>query len=162
MQRRILDTWRGGDEFFWADEWRNSLDAFAKIAPLSIGEWNVGYPGTYVSFTMDEDDNYGNGIEELSGVRAWKWLVNNGWKKLADGQDCPFTGYCGDETLLDPIREALANPSRIVSLYDVFNDCLQSWAHGFEADIDHWESDEAIREDIYCGGYEFYDDGTIA
>ena len=84
------------------------------------------------------------------------------WAKLAAGQDCPFTGYCGDETLLDAIRKALANPAAITSLRDVFNDALQSWAWAFESDINHWHSEEAIREDIEANGYEFNANGTLA
>ena len=162
VQQNVISRWRDGDHFHWESEWRDSLDAFAKLAPLTVRNWEVGYGGTFVTFNMDEDDNYGDGIADMSGVRAWKWLVNNGWAKLAAGQDCPFTGYCGDETLLDAIRKALANPAAITSLRDVFNDALQSWAWAFESDINHWHNEEAIREDIEANGYEFNANGTLA
>jgi hypothetical protein len=162
MQQRVISGWRDGEQFFWSEEWRNSLDAFAKIAPLTIRNWEVGYRSNGVTFDMDQDDNYGDGIAEMSGVRAWKWLVNNGWAKLATGQDCPFTGYCGDEDLLDAIRAAIANPASITSLRDVFADALHDWAKAFERDIDHWGSEEAIREDIEANEYEFNANGTLA
>lgn len=162
VQQRIISHWRNGEHFYWSDEWQESLNAFAKLAPLTIRNWEVGYRSNGVTFDMDQDDNYGDGIADMSGVRAWKWLVNNGWAKLAAGQDCPFTGYCGDESLLDPIRDALANPDAIRSLRDVFNDALQAWAWAFECDINHWHSAEAIGEDIDANGYEFYADGTLA
>lgn len=161
-QARVISNWRDGDQFFWTDEWAQSLDAFAKLAPLTVRNWEIGYRSNGVTFDMDEDDNYGDGIAELSGVRAWKWLVNNGWAKLAAGQDCPFTGYCGDESLLDHIRDALANPAAIVSLRDVFDAALQGWAWAFERDINHWGSEEAIREDIEANEYEFNANGTLA
>ena len=162
VQQDVISNWRNGDHFYWSDEWQESLNAFAKLAPITIRNWEVGYRSTGVTFDVDEDDNYGDGIAELSGVRAWKWLVNNGWAKLAAGQDCPFTGYCGDEDLLDAIREALANPAAITSLRDVFNDALQGWAWAFERDINHWGSEEAIREDIEANEYEFNANGTLA
>jgi hypothetical protein len=160
-QERVISNWRDGDQFFWTDEWAQSLDAFAKLAPLTVRNWDIGYRGNGVTFDMDQDADYGNGIAELSGVRAWKWLVNNGWAELAAGQSCPFTGYCGDEDLLDAIRAALANPASITSLRDVFADALHGWASAFEADVDHWQSEEAIREDIEANEYEFYANGTI-
>jgi hypothetical protein len=156
VQQRVISNWRDGDQFFWSDEWRDSLDAFAKIAPLTIRNWEVGYRSNGVTFDMDEN------VADLSGVRAWKWLVNNGWAKLATGQDCPFTGYCGDEDLLDAIRAAIANPASITSLRDVFADALHDWAKAFERDIDHWGSEEAIREDIEANEYEFNANGTLA
>jgi hypothetical protein len=162
MQQRVISNWRDGGQFPWSEEWRYSLDAFAKIAPLTVRNWEVGYRSNGVTFDMDRDDNYGDGIAEMSGVRAWKWLINNCWAKLAAGQDCPFTGYCGDEDLLDAIRAAIANPASITSLRDVFADALHDWAKAFERDIDHWGSEEAIREDIEANEYEFNANGTLA
>jgi hypothetical protein len=168
-QSRIIERWREGDTFFWADEWQDSLKAFADRAPLTIRDWNVGYPRTYVDFATHEDDNYGDGLATLSGVRAWKWLMNNGWGDLVNPKptkknphpSCPFTGYCGDEDLLDAIRTALAYPSKIASLRDVFAECLYDWAKAFERDYDYWHSEECIREEIEANGYEFYDDGSM-
>lgn len=156
VQQRVISQWRDGDQFFWSDEWEDSLNAFAKIAPLTVRHWEIGCRGNGVVFDMDDN------VADLSAARAWKWLVNNGWGKLAAGQDCPFTGYCGDENLLDAIRNALANPASIVSLRDVFADALHDWVKAFEADIDHWHGEEAIREDIEANEYEFNANGTIA
>jgi hypothetical protein len=163
-QTKIIDNWRTNDTFFWADEWRDSLNAFADHAPLRIRDWSVGYPGTFLHYEVDDDAYGGDGIGQMEGVRAWKWLMNNGWGALANpgqGKSCPFTGYCGDESLLDPIREALANPAGIWGLRDLFRQCFDRWAKDFEADIDHWHSAECIREEIEANGYEFYDDGVI-
>lgn len=155
-QDAIISRWRINDQFPWQEEWRESLDAFARLAPITIRDWSVGYRDTYVTFDMEDE------IADLSGNRAWKWLVNNGWQKIAQGQDCPFTGYCGDESLLDAIRTALEKPGSIVSLQSVFDDALQDWARGFEADMDYWHSEEAIREDIAANGYEFHANGSLA
>ena len=156
IQQRVIERWREGDQFFWGDEWRDSLNAFAKIAPIKVRDWSVGYGDTYVTFDMDED------IADLSGGEAHAWLIQEGWAKLAAGQDCPFTGYCGDENLLDAIRTAIGSPAKISSLYSVFYGALHGWAKDFERDMDYHYSDEAIREDIEANEYEFYDDGSLA
>ena len=167
VQAKVIERWRYNDTFFWADEWRDSLKGFCDHAPIKVRDWNVGYPGTYVSFSITGD--YAEELADLSGVRAWKWLMNNGWGELANPKptkknphpSCPFTGYCGDENLLDAIRTALAYPSKITSLRSVFQDALTDWAKAFEQDYDYWHSEEAIREEIEANGYEFYDDGSI-
>ena len=159
VQQRVIDGWRADDQFFWGDEWQDSLNAFEKIAPITIRDWQVGYPGTFVSFYMDDD------LDDLSGDEARDWLIQNGWDALAnpgERKSCPFTGYIGDESLLDAIRAGLANPSSISSLRDLFSEALHDWAKAFERDLDYWHSEEAIREDIEANDYEFHANGTRA
>jgi hypothetical protein len=156
VQRRVIEGWRNNETFPWDGEWRDSLDAFEKVAPIKVRDWSVGYPGTYVTFDIDED------VANLSGMTAYRWLVQDGWEQTTRNQDCPFTGYCGDENLLDAIRAGLANPSSIASLRDLFHEALHDWAKGYEADFNYWHSEEAIREDIDANGYEFHADGTLA
>jgi|688.fasta_scaffold179954_5 hypothetical protein len=157
VQQRVIEGWRDGDHFFWEDEWRESLNAFELRAPLSIRNWQICYGRTGVTFDMDED------VADLSGDEAHAWLIQEGWDKLAAGQDCPLTGYCGDEDLLDAIRKATANPaSDCPPLRDIFKEALDDWAKAFERDLDHWGSEEAIREDIEANEYEFNENGTLA
>lgn len=156
VQQRVIEGWRYNDSFPWADEWRDSLDAFADRAPIKIRDWEIGYRSNGVTFDIDED------VANLSGMTAYRWLVQEGWEQITRNQDCPFTGYCGDENLLDAIRAGLANPSSISSLRDLFAEALNDWAEAFEADLDHWNSEEAIREDIEANDYEFHEDGTRA
>ena len=156
VQRRVIERWRENDSFHWADEWQESLKAFEQVAPIKVRDWSVGYPGTYVTFDIDED------VANLSGMTAYRWLVQEGWEQITRNQDCPFTGYCGDENLLDAIRAGLANPASISSLRDLFREALHDWAKAFERDVDYWHSDEANREDIEMNDYEFHADGTLA
>jgi len=87
---------------------------------------------------------------------------------IKEWQDCPLTGYCGDHDILAPIAEFMLRPSdrgpgwERTTIWDLMNDCLEGWRDGFEKDIEHWHSEEAIREDIEGGEYEFYEDGSIA
>ena len=97
---------------------------------------------------------------ELSGVRAWKWLQNNGWFDLAENSDCPLTGYCGDECLFDAIREFKAKPDSR-TLAELFQDCADGWHKGYSDDIEYQNSDEYIREQIEVNQYEFYNDGSM-
>jgi hypothetical protein len=157
IQQRVIEGWRYGDQFPWDDEWRESLSAFELRAPLSIRNWEVGYGYNGVTFDMDED------VADLSGGEAHAWLIQEGWAEIAAGQDCPLTGYCGDEDLLDAIRKATANPaSDCPPLRDIFKEALDDWAKAFERDLDYWHSEEAVREDIDANGYEFNANGTLA
>lgn len=159
VQQRVIDGWRNGDHFFWDDEWQDSLNAFEKVAPIKVRNWEIGYRSNGVTFDMDEN------IADLSGDEARDWLIQNGWDALAnpgERKSCPFTGYIGDESLLDAIRAAISNPSSISSLRDLFSEALHDWAKAFERDLDYWHSEEAIREDIEANDYEFHANGTLA
>jgi hypothetical protein len=169
-RERVIDTWRDNNHFPWGGEWKDSLKAFERESPLEVTDWAVGYPRTFVDFDMEtrghwastkgESDDWAT---EMTGLRLWKYLRRTYGRLLR--KDCPLTGYCGDESLLKPIREAIAShPSalRQTSLQDVMAQCLSAWAYDYEDDIDHWLSDEAIMEDIEANEYRFTEDGELA
>lgn len=156
--RAIVDYFYRGDVWSWQDEWWSSAVAFCEIAPVHIRE--ADYDRAYVScsWTGNED------VAELYGVRAWKWLHNNGWfdlaRKNAQG-DCTLTGYCGDCPLFDPIAAIEATPSKVPELSQLFYECLQSWVHEARQDMEYCYSDEAAKEYLENSHLEFEEDGTI-
>ena len=88
--------------------------------------------------------------------------------RLSEWEECPLTGYCGDHDILEPIAKFMLRPDsytkiwRHVTLHDLMMDCLESWSSGFESDIEHWHSEEFIREDIEASEHEFLEDGSTA
>ena len=171
IQQVVIETWRNNDSFPWADEWVNSLSKFENLTGfIGVRDWSVGYPRNHVDFTIEnrgywrstkgESDEW---ADEMRGLRLWKFLRRTyGWA-LRRG-DCPLTGYCGDEAILKPIREAIAAHPRTLArttLRDILTDCFSSWVWGYENDIEYWHSDECIREDIEAGEYRFNEDGEI-
>ena len=76
--------------------------------------------------------------------------------------DCPLTGFCADESLLDPIRKFLKNPSEKKTYTDLMQECLDSWASAYQDDIEYQDSEEAVDESIIANGYEFLENGKLA
>jgi len=152
IERARAAGWYGNA---WADEWRESLKCAERALPIRVKDWTVDPwgPTDATVETMDEE------IEHLSDVRAWKWIHNSG---LADAiaKECPFTGYCGDEAFLAPLRAFIRRPDSR-ALGDIFQECGDSWACGWRDDIEHQMSDEAIREDLICNEVEFTEDGEL-
>lgn len=117
----------------------------------SLGTSGAHYKGRYSEET-----------DQLFHVRAWKWITNN---ILADSPDllsgnCPFTGVCYDEILLDPMREFMKRPYKI-ELSELISDCLANLDRAIESEIDYRYSDEAIIEDIECNDFEFTEEGEL-
>jgi hypothetical protein len=158
-QERAREWYTTDLDFLGAEDWHNSLKGFCDFFPASIADYFISpWQHSYVKIDATADDD----INELSGVRLWKWLHNNGYftpKTL--GGDCPFTGYCGDEDLLDPIRAFRDKPTEGTTLSDLLQDCGDSWLKAYAADWEYSYSDECVAETIIANGYEFDEDGTM-
>jgi len=170
VQRSVLDTWRENDCFPWGEEWKDSLNGFARIAPIDVKRWEVcGWGRSYIDFSMDTRGHWTSTkgesedwADEMTGLRLWKYLRRTFGRILH--KDCPFTGYCGDEDILKPIRDAIkGHPSLLVrtTLRDVMRSCLEAWVEGYEKDLEHWYSDECIREDIEANEHRFDEEGQL-
>jgi hypothetical protein len=156
--KAIMDYLYRGAAWLWQDEWWQSAVAFCEIAPIDIRE--ADYDRAHVSYSWTGDDD----VADLSGVRAWKWLQNNGWfdlaRKNAKG-GCTLTGYCGDCPLFDPIAAVERSPSKVPELSRLFYECLQSWVYEARSDMEYCYSDDAASEYFENSCLEFQDDGTI-
>lgn len=72
---------------------------------------------------------------------------------------CVLTGYCMDESILSPVYEFLKKPTNI-SFKDLMEECFDSWVKGCEDDLDYYNSDEFIEEEMEANDYLFLEDGT--
>lgn len=152
-QERALEEWLAGEtEYHWADEWKESLKGFEDVFPVKAKDWQVDpYRGSWV--TIDNTWESPN-VLDLEGIRAWKYLENHGLFDIARKEYCPFTGYCGDENLLDPVRAFRKNPRG--SIRELMQDCVDSWASGFQADMEWQTSEEYARDHLENDDLEMY------
>lgn len=150
---KIVESWRHNAEFIWASDWLASLAGFCERFPIEAKDWQIStyYPSHVTGeYSGDHDSN-------VTGERLLDRVKSCG--AMLDG-NCPFTGYCGDENLLDPLRAYLKAPDDS-TLESLLQACLDSWLAGYIADLEHWESFEGIRDDINANDYEFYGNGDM-
>lgn len=174
-KERARDWYRStGDTWFWQSEWWKSAQAFSAIAPIDISaadydrrhveyRWTgaADYDRRYVEYRWTGDDE----VASLSGLRAWKWLQNNGWFDWAarnKAGECTMTGYCGDCPFGDAINSYARTPSRVPELRQVFYEAAQAWVNGAADDMEYSYSDESVDETIRCNEYEFDSEGNPA
>ena len=131
-----------------ADRWQLDLDY--SIAPF-------GDRGEFISLKPRAFDD----CADMSPVRLWKYLHNSGFisADLIAG-NCPFTGVCYDEVLIDPIREFAAKPSG--DLDDLLSEIAHRMLCAYHAECEYVYSDEAIREMCVANEYQFLENGAIA
>ena len=156
---KARDWYRQGIEYDWGHDNMASLKAFASWFDLKIKNYSLGGSDNRsqgVSFEVTIDDK----IAELQGVRLWKWFNNQ--RALPDlSGNCPFTGYCFDETLLDGIRKFLNRPWNC-TYEELMQDCIDDFCKDYANDVDYQYSDEAVDESIAANEYEFLEDGSRA
>jgi hypothetical protein len=158
----------------WWDETKDTLNAFCErfyVEWNDYGRYNSNFGAKRVRL-----DNY----EGLSGLRLRTYLVNNFsdvlWKRKRYGEyrsknrtsrivyeetDCPFTGYGMDYTILQPIRDFIAKPTARTDYECLMNDCLSELSKAWNDEVEHWYSDEAIREDLLERDHLYDEDGDL-
>ena len=73
-KQKAIDRYRyKNNDLFWDDENRETLNAFERVFPIKIKDWEYGYRN-YISFEMTVEHDE---IEELTGWRLVSYLWNN-------------------------------------------------------------------------------------
>lgn len=158
-QETVIENWRCNDHFHGGDEWQDSLKGFQEYFPVTVIDWEVSFCShSYISFRINNYYSFDN-YEDLKSIRLWKY-INNNWLDLLDG-NCPFTGVCFDENLLDAIRNFHKNPNLDMTFDDLMQLCLDDWVEGYKKDMEYWYTAESIKEDIEGNEHEFYENGSL-
>lgn len=112
--------------------------------------------GERISFIIDDI-----GLSEMSGIRLWKYINNSdSFKTLLNGE-CPFTGVCYDEDLLDVFRSFLKKPDNR-SFQDLMDEAGSDLLESLHSQGEYLYSDKGIKEMCEANEYEFTQDGAIA
>lgn len=150
------DWYRTDLEYHWAGENMDSLKKWANWMNVVITDYSLGGSDNRnnVRWHLNIEDK----IADLRGVRLWKFFTNQFPLPDLSG-NCPFTGYCFDETLLDVIRDFMARPWD-ATYRDLIRESIDKYVHDYAADVDYTYENEAVDEAIEANGYEFYEDGS--
>lgn len=151
-QERAWMVWAEAQEYHWAGENRQSLEAFSDLFGVSVRDWRYGGGRPYISYDVPAWDLY-----QLRGVRLWKYLTQNYAHSIE--QTCPLTGYYMDEVLLDPIRRFLRRPDTYTTMEDLVREALSAWVHECERDHEWYFSFERFLEEAAELGLRFTEDG---
>jgi hypothetical protein len=172
IKQEVINNWRVNDEYFWSSENADSLNAFCDIFNIKINDYEYGYRN-YINASFNLDDD----VLNLSGLKLHKHLINNYYReifkpkyyyknskkrlsKIQLKNDCVLTGYCIDNSILQPMYDFLKKPYN-TDFESLLNDCLNSWLNACRYDYDFWNSAECIIDEIESNDYLFLDNGNI-
>lgn len=200
-QQTAIEQYRDKQRgYICEDEYKDTLNAFSEKFPVDTGKWEVGvYSRSYCDLISTAREE----VEQLTGVRLYKYLVNNfggilfkrkylGSLKQQDQpharhqmvknreiksgpnkgkfyasvfsncqteRDYNLTGVYSDYDILKPIYEFLEKPCKHTNFLNLINECGESWAKGFENNIEHENSEEFIIESLLCRDQDYTEDG---
>ena len=156
-QQRAVDDYLRHNDFFWSDEWWQSLQEFCSVAPVKIDRLDFSLGHADCVWMGDRD------VANLKGLRAWKWLHNNGWFDMARRNvagDCTLTGFYGDCALFDPIARYEKDYMGVPDLDSLFYECAQSLAVEARSDYENTQSFDFVSDELREMDYEFTEDGA--
>lgn len=154
------------NEYFWMDEYLDSLKKGIEHFGFSLDNYSIDWEcpaRTYIKISGPSEE-----VEELSGVRLFKYLQNNHMKTFCKyskkyvsvlAGDCPFTGYCGDEDFLSPVRGFMRKPNG-TTFKELVLECSDSLFSAASKDCEYQNSFEYFIEHAEANEYEFLIDGT--
>ena len=173
-KEKAFENWSNSErEYFWMDENLESLKQGLQHFGFELKNWSIDYycaTNAYLKIVYQNSNGYVDEEDTLSGVRLWKFINNNMldyWckykKKYQRGKllngSCPFTGYCGDESFLAPIRTFMKQPEDI-TFQELMEECAHEVMKAIEADYEFQNSREYFEEEAEANDFEFEQDGT--
>ena len=143
-------------EFFAGEDGINSIKAGIKYFDFDLNNWEFDYSDHNRSYVDISSDN-----SELEYVRLWKYLINQNYinDDFLSG-NCPFTGYCVDESFLDPIRNFINKPYD-VTFEELIIECVESALIDIQNDYEYTLTEVYIAEEFEQMETEFTIDGNI-
>jgi len=186
VQENVIDDFNYDDLYPWYNDNVDTRTAFESIFPIKIDDWDCDiHRRSFITFHIDNDIK--KEILEFTGIRLMKYILNmysdylfkgkyystqgsylNGeftykykHSKIIKDTCCVLTGYYMDDSILNPIYNFLKHPSNDITLYDLMEDCLNSWIAAFESDIKDFYSKESLKDFAEANGYEFYENGKM-
>lgn len=158
----------------WDSEHRGTLEKFSEIFGIEVRNWEVS-ECNHNYWLCFPDDIYERDAKEVKGKYLLRFLNSiyfdirsrryysgrfrydeNGkahsasryskiiWKEM----ECPLTGVCYDCDILEPIYKWHKNPDWNKSLYDLVDDCLESFFKQWENEMEQTGSDEYVKQEL--------------
>lgn len=148
--RAIEDERQNIDSTYDYSDWVASLRGFESQFDCSVVGWEVSSYGSLCGRILVDAD------EEQSTL---EWFQERMPDDLISG-NCPWTGFFGDETLLDGLRGFVLSPQGETVL-EVLQSCVQGWVDAWQSELEYRESDEGISEELSEREVFFFETGEV-
>lgn len=152
-KEKALQWWYEAFDYPQGDEAIQTIKEFVSLFHGKVKDYSIDYQNANrSSVTIQWPDGM---IEDMFGLRAYKWIVNN---KIPISGDCPLTGVCWDEIALDSVRAFLKNPTG-KTIREIVEDGIRNVLKEVEKDFEYQAYGEGAVESILANEYTFTENG---
>lgn len=171
---KSYNKWLERYDYPWDKENRRTLDVFEDWFDVYVCEWE--YDSSNYSYRFQIDFNE---VEELSGMRLYKYLMKICWNYLFEkkvyysrhglkkrtsnilySHECVMTGYFMDEVILKPIYDFFEKPDN-TTYRELMDKCLDAFFSACSEDMRDKGSEQYFKEECNANGWEFTEDGEM-
>ena len=160
---------QGAERPAWNGEICASGRAAVEAAGLTLRDWSVD--GGNPSASFYRIDGFGNSYDEnatgdYTGRKAREW-INAAFAHALEGKrlnwrgrepgNCPFTGYCADDDVLDGIKAAIKSGD---TLREAFEGIAFTVAKICEAEAAYEQTEAFFLDHAEANGYEYDENGA--
>jgi hypothetical protein len=154
-KEKALAWWSERYEMLDGDDIVKSIKEFVGLFHGKLEDWSFDWYGGRSSWKVSLPEE----VEEISGFRLYKWIVNNG---VPYKDNCPLTGMCWDETLLNEVREFMTYPKRSLTAKELIDSGIHNLLKVMEDEYRYQAYGDGAIENIQANEYEFTEDGRRA
>lgn len=162
-----ITTLHAFEKIFDIDVYRYSVDPFynPSWAYVKAGAANNCPEGDALRLARYIWNNY---AEYISKGKYYGKLIQDGSKfrhvkryskATFEMDNCPLTGCVYDYDILQPVIDCLEYKRFFNSIDDLFNECLSSFFHAWQAEIEYCNSFEYFADQAQANGWEYYETG---
>jgi len=156
---RALEDWCAflfDSGFAWADEYFDSIKEGIKAFDCDLKDWSIDWLDENRSSVKVSAWETGEDEEE----RDLEAILTDDYKeKIFSEGGCPFTGFCGDEDFLDPIRDFLKKPDKETTMEELMRDCAYSVRVQAKISAKEQMTEEYFIDHAEVNNFEFTEDG---
>lgn len=168
--------WLENFDYSWSSDNHTTLEQFEKLFSINVRNWQYDSCSYNYSFLTSLSGE----VEELCGKRLAAYIYNNYSYKLFSAKiywgkgyskkrksriftdnSCTLTGYCMDDTILQPIYNFLQKPNPNTTFLNLIDECLTEFFKGCRDDREYQESQENFIETSIANDWEYLQDGTL-
>ena len=187
-QQRAYENWLQTAEYGWGEENRQTLEAFEKIFPIDVKNFDYSNRSD-INWKFTETDE----IENLSGQRLANYIWNNYKNQIFKGKyfstdfkkckvdsqhpagitykkrysrimlenSCVLTGYCIDDDILKEVYNLLDQPNLFnnTTFKDLMETCLNNWLTACQNDYEGCSTMEYFLDSAEANECEFDENG---
>lgn len=153
-KKKAIEEYRNNTDYHWINDNDESLKEFAKRFNLVIKDYDYGYGYGSIRFDTKLSDD----VEQLNGLRLWKYLYNNHLETIRSKD---LTGYCCDYSLIQPLEDYMKKPNLRLDYVYLMRLCLDAWIKYCREDYEECQSDDYIIEQLMVNDYEYTTDGRM-